>query len=43
MNVVKNIGNNCTKVDDARPSIVEIKNNHPDLALEHFSFSEINQ
>ena len=30
VNVAKNIGNNCTKVDDAH--------NHPDLALEHFSF-----
>ena len=39
MNVAKNIGN----VDDAHPSIVEIKNNHPDLALENFSFSEIDE
>ena len=43
MNVVKNIGNNCTKVDDAHSSIVEIKNNHRYLALEIFSFSEIDE
>jgi len=34
---------NCTKVDDAHPSIVEIKNNQPDMALEKFSFSEIDE
>ena len=34
---------NCTKADDAHPSIVEIKNNHPDLALENISFSEIDE
>jgi hypothetical protein len=43
VNVAKNIGNKCTKIDDAHPSIVEIKNNHPDLALAHFSFSEIDE
>lgn len=43
MNVAKNIGNNCTKVDDGHPSIVEIKNNHPHMALENFSFSEIDE
>ena len=43
MNVAKNIGNNCSKVDDAHSSIVEIKNNHRDLALEFFSFSKIDE
>ena len=43
VNVAKHIGNNCTKVDDAHPSIVEIKNNPHDLALEKFSFSEIDE
>jgi hypothetical protein len=32
---------NCTKVDDVHPSIVEIKNNHPDLALENISFLKL--
>ena len=43
MNVAKNIGNNCTKVDEGHPNVVENKNNHPDLAFERFSFSEINE
>jgi hypothetical protein len=37
VNVAKNIGNN-----QINPSILEIKNNHPELLENSFSFSSIN-
>jgi hypothetical protein len=37
--VAKNIGNNQINVDGDHPSILEIKNNHPELLENSFSFS----
>jgi hypothetical protein len=42
VNVAKNIGNNQINVDGDHPSILEIKNNHPELHENSFSFSSIN-
>lgn len=42
VNVAKNIGNNQINVDGDHPSILEIKNNHPELLENSFSFSSIN-
>jgi hypothetical protein len=42
VNVAKNIGNNKINVDGDHPSILEIKNNHPELHENSFSFSSIN-
>jgi hypothetical protein len=41
VNVAKNIGNNQINVDGDHPSILEIKNNHPELLENSFSFSSI--
>ena len=40
--MAKNIGNNQINVDGDHPSILEIKNNHPELLENSFSFSSIN-
>jgi hypothetical protein len=40
--VAKNIGNNQINVDRDHPSILEIKNNHPELLENSFSFSSVN-
>ena len=42
VNVAKNIGNNQINVDRDHPSILEIKNNHPELLENSFSFSSVN-
>jgi hypothetical protein len=42
VNVAKNIGNSQINVDGDHPSILEIKNNHPELHENSFSFSSIN-
>ena len=42
VNVANNIGNNQINVDGDHPSILEIKNNHPELLENSFSFSSIN-
>jgi hypothetical protein len=42
VNVAKNIGNNKINVDGDHPSILEIKNNHPELLENSFCFSSVN-
>jgi hypothetical protein len=42
VNVAKYIENNQINVDGDHPSILEIKNNHPELLENSFSFSSIN-
>ena len=42
VNVAKYIENNQINVDGDHPSILEIKNNHPELFENSFTFSSVN-